>query len=210
MGHILGLGTRWLSLGITGLGDDCPYLGIHANREYQALTGCTTIPTELDGEAGTRCVHFDEICLDGELMTGFINREGGNPLSRLTVAALEDLGYQVDYTMADSFSGSMIASSCHCGRFRSLVATLSREATLETRGHRRKLSEEMKTYAIKQGHEFLREQAQRIVELNARGDAGIGAPGDPSLIGDQVVSVWVQDTNDGDIYSVTVWADSAN
>lgn len=30
-----------------------------------------------------------------ELMTGFVG-EAGNPLSRLTVASLEDLGYEVD------------------------------------------------------------------------------------------------------------------
>ena len=35
-------------------------------------------------------------------MTGFLNA-GTNPLSRLTIAALEDMGYQVDFNAADAF-----------------------------------------------------------------------------------------------------------
>jgi hypothetical protein len=37
-----------------------------------------------------------------ELMTGFLN-PGVNPISRLTIAALEDLGYEVDYGAADPY-----------------------------------------------------------------------------------------------------------
>ena len=38
-------------------------------------------------------------------MTGFIEREGiPNPLSRLTIASLSDLGYRVSHTGADSYA----------------------------------------------------------------------------------------------------------
>jgi hypothetical protein len=36
-------------------------------------------------------------------MTGFLNM-GLNPLSRLTVGSLEDLGYAVNYTAADPYT----------------------------------------------------------------------------------------------------------
>ncbi len=35
-------------------------------------------------------------------MTGFLNA-GDNPLSRMTIAALEDMGYEVNYDAADAF-----------------------------------------------------------------------------------------------------------
>ena len=36
-------------------------------------------------------------------MTGFVG-DAGNPLSRVTVASLEDLGYEVDINAAEEFS----------------------------------------------------------------------------------------------------------
>jgi hypothetical protein len=35
-------------------------------------------------------------------MTGFIN-SGTNPLSRVTIGSLRDLGYSVNYTVADPY-----------------------------------------------------------------------------------------------------------
>jgi hypothetical protein len=39
--------------------------------------------------------------LKRELMTSFLNSGATNPLSRLTIATLEDLGYAVRYDTAD-------------------------------------------------------------------------------------------------------------
>jgi len=58
---------------------------------------------EQGGSSGTMCLHWDETCLVGELMTGYV-RDGGLEMSRMTVAALEDLGYAVNYTAADAFT----------------------------------------------------------------------------------------------------------
>jgi len=58
---------------------------------------------EQGGGGGTACSHWDETCLVGELMTGYV-RNGGLEMSRMTVAALEDLGYAVNYTAADPFT----------------------------------------------------------------------------------------------------------
>lgn len=149
-------------------------------------------------------------------MTGYINYDGSNPLSRLTIATLEDLGYEVNYSEADFFSRLDIASDCRCGFFRdrkSLVQqiypTAEGEKSRES-SQRRKLSDEMEKYAIEKGRAFLREQAKLApappgsVELIPDDEDDT-----PTFIGDQYVSVWVQDVDDGPIFSVTVWADDA-
>jgi hypothetical protein len=45
------------------------------------------------------------INLAGELMTGFINYDRPNLISRVTVASMADLGYEVDLFAADEFNG---------------------------------------------------------------------------------------------------------
>ena len=58
------------------------------------------VPVANTGGAGTREGHWRETTFGNELMTGFL--DGGiNPLSRVTVGALEDMGYQVNYQAAD-------------------------------------------------------------------------------------------------------------
>ncbi|HTT69256.1 MAG TPA: leishmanolysin-related zinc metalloendopeptidase [Gemmatimonadales bacterium] len=52
--------------------------------------------------AGTVNSHWREPVFVNELMTGYVNA-GANPLSLITVAAQEDLGYSVNYDAADSF-----------------------------------------------------------------------------------------------------------
>ena len=41
-----------------------------------------------------------------ELMTGFINSNAVNPLSAITLGAMEDMGYVVDFTAADPYTVS--------------------------------------------------------------------------------------------------------
>ena len=215
IGHILGIGTQWYNIGVVGPGNFCPYLGTHANSEYQTLTGCANIPTELDGGGATRCSHFDEECLDNELMTGYINSDKENLLSRLTVATLEDLGYQVNYAEADDFGSLNIPAQCRCGLRRSLVAIrelilFSSDSVVTGNSIRRtQISEEMRSYAVRQGHVLLRDQANRVSPLNPNWNdlSNVNDADLPTFVGDQWVSMWVQDKDDGGIFSVTVWAD---
>ncbi|MEM7453019.1 MAG: leishmanolysin-related zinc metalloendopeptidase [Planctomycetota bacterium] len=111
MGHVLGIGTIW---GIKELlvGCDAPmsanpvFLGEKAITEFAALTeegSDLPVPVANTGGSGTRCGHWRESIFGAELMTGFINT-GTNPLSRLTIASLEDLGYDVNYHAADPYS----------------------------------------------------------------------------------------------------------
>jgi len=107
MGHVLGLGTLWSqhSLVHRSNTDDPVYVGIHAAVEYGRMLGMRlpmAVPLENTGGSGTREGHWRELIFNNELMTGFLN-DGHNPLSRLSIAGLQDLGYQVNLTAADQF-----------------------------------------------------------------------------------------------------------
>ena len=62
----------------------------------------TPVPVENTGGPGNRDGHWRESVLGDELLTGFLS--GANrPISRMSVGALEDMGYEVDYEAADAF-----------------------------------------------------------------------------------------------------------
>lgn len=124
MMHTLGVGTMWGGTGLTkNTGtDSTAYLGANAVSGCQyhgGIIGCaTSVPLEANGGGGTRDMHWrDTTSATGigfytELMTGYVSRAGTpNPLSRITIGALADLGYRVDYTRADSYTvpGSLSA-----------------------------------------------------------------------------------------------------
>jgi hypothetical protein len=81
------------------------FTGANAVAAYDAVfhTNVTGVPVENSGGAGTRDAHWRESVFNNELMTGYLN-SGTNPLSRVTVASLADLGYQVDPNAADAFT----------------------------------------------------------------------------------------------------------
>ena len=107
MGHVIGIGTIWEDKGLlAGAGTNNPrFTGASAKRAYGRLrgTGPTAVPVENTGGAGTRDGHWRESVFKNELMSGFI-AESGNPLSRLTVASLKDLGYRVKLSAAEPYS----------------------------------------------------------------------------------------------------------
>lgn len=115
MGHVLGVGTIWSSKGLlqlisptTGTGLDTHFSGTLAIAAFNAVGGSTytggnKVPVENNqGGAGTRNSHWRESVLQNELMTGFLNA-GSNPLSQLTIASMQDLGYAVNMIAADPF-----------------------------------------------------------------------------------------------------------
>lgn len=106
IGHILGIGTIWSYRGlIAGSWTNDPrFIGAQARAEYNALFGGNAIgvPLENGGGPGTRLAHWRESIFHNELMTGYVNA-GVNPLSRITIASLADLGYTVDLSRADQF-----------------------------------------------------------------------------------------------------------
>lgn len=124
MAHVLGIGTLWTfnndvngtlySLYLNGSGQ---YTGPNALAAWQTeflRSADTFVPVELGGGSGTADGHWDEIDyaaadtgitsnLTGmdfsrELMTGWASGEFF--VSTVTLAALDDLGYTVDYSKA--------------------------------------------------------------------------------------------------------------
>ncbi|GAX19817.1 hypothetical protein FisN_11Lh317 [Fistulifera solaris] len=116
MAHVYGFGTLWAVNNLASQTSPCPYsYDSRASEQYRLLSGCdASIPVEDNFGAGTQCGHWDEDCFLGELMTGFST--DGLELSILTVAALDDLGYTVDYSRADPFDTSKMSPDCVCNR----------------------------------------------------------------------------------------------
>ncbi len=122
MGHVLGFGgPLWgypqPSLGgETLLADpaggggtplpDTHFVGPNAVAEFDAVGGTgysgAKVPVENTGGQGTVNGHWREDVMGNELMTSFMtNRDG--ILSSVTIAALEDMGYTVNYAAAEDY-----------------------------------------------------------------------------------------------------------
>ena len=113
MGHVLGIGTLWHKQAlVSGSGSRCVYRQTSkASNEYRCLSGCRNRAIPL----GHKCSHWAESCFGDELLTS--RSDNDMYLSRLTVAALEDLGYLVNYNGADStMTKNSLSSSCRCNR----------------------------------------------------------------------------------------------
>ena len=133
VGHVFGIGSFWNLTNTPKLSyvEDGEtkyyYTGTHAVREYKSYMPAIAdkilgIPIEDDGSAGTINVHPEEghegtisidsryingvfhPGLDTELMTGWIDSSPvDTPLSRITLGFLEDMGYGVNYNLADYY-----------------------------------------------------------------------------------------------------------
>ncbi len=115
MSHALGFGALWISSGYLrnpslpdNQGADTHFRGPSAVEAFDGVGGAhhdvSRVPVEnVRGAEGTRDTHWRSSVFRHELMTGFVS-EGQNPLSRVTVASLMDLGYEVDFDAADSYT----------------------------------------------------------------------------------------------------------
>ena len=107
MGHVLGIGTLWQRNGLLdGSGTQNPtFNGAGAPcrvRDVDQRRGRTGAGRHTGGP-GTAEGHWREATFDHELMTGYVE-QGEMPLSRMTIASLQDLGYQVSFGNADDYS----------------------------------------------------------------------------------------------------------
>lgn len=111
MGHALGIGSFWKyhmffdefpDLGlVAGMATATPtYTGRNGVAQFNSYSGgsATSVPVQ-----PIVVGHWDEAALGSELMTPMAN-EGRNPLSRVTLGALADLGYTVNYGRAESWT----------------------------------------------------------------------------------------------------------
>jgi hypothetical protein len=103
MGHVLGLGSNWLTEGVIDNAFTDPTYNAPAGvAAWHELGGTGGVPVEAGGGVGTAWAHWRESTFDNELMTGYSDRN--EALSRLTIAALADRGYGVDLAAADPYS----------------------------------------------------------------------------------------------------------
>lgn len=118
MGHVLGIGSLWGFFDLVAdSATDTPasdphFTGAAARTAFVQIGGAgydgDVVPVEDTGGPGTRLVHWRESVFANELMTGFVN-QGSNPLSVVTIASLEDMGYVVDRSAAEAYALSLAA-----------------------------------------------------------------------------------------------------
>lgn len=108
--HVTGIGTLWRTRDmLVGAGGADPrFNGLLAAAQCSANGGLATcsdgrVPVENTGGAGTLETHWRESVFDAELMTGFVESSADMPLSSISIASLEDLGYVVNMLAADPF-----------------------------------------------------------------------------------------------------------
>ncbi len=118
MGHVLGITKfTWQPNGLlTDAGTADPiFTGAAANAVWPTFAlGYAGRPVPVHNADGAQSAdsHWRESVLGDELMTPFVEPSGTfMPLSRLTIASLEDLGYVVDATKADAFASNIRAPS---------------------------------------------------------------------------------------------------
>ncbi len=122
MMHALGFGTLWSAMGLTTgsvAGEDIRFTGVNATNVYQTefpgIAGSDPdsllgVPVETDGGPGTAGGHWVEFLFDDEIMTGFVDT--GSFVSVMTIASLEDMGYDTvfdDPSSASDLSGPIPA-----------------------------------------------------------------------------------------------------
>ncbi len=98
MVHTLGFGSMWGYMGLVdGMGTDNPtFTGENATAVYESMFGLTDtngVPIENDGGAGTAEAHWEESLFGTDLMSGYLSSGTTPELSTLSIASLEDLGY---------------------------------------------------------------------------------------------------------------------
>lgn len=109
MAHVLGIGTLWGNFGFNSTAGR--YTGAQALAAYTSIAGGNPafVPLEDNGGSGTVNAHWEEDIFTTELMTGTAN--GAMNLSRVTIGALADLGYTVNYSAAQTSGLNLMAPS---------------------------------------------------------------------------------------------------
>jgi hypothetical protein len=113
--HALGFGGLWAPNTLLDLssGGDPRYIGTFGLLQCQlvaaAICAIGSVPVETAGGVGIANLHWREANFGSEMMTGFLNVDG-NLISRMTVGAMNDLGFTVNPNAADDFSVALLQS----------------------------------------------------------------------------------------------------
>lgn len=183
-----GIGVMWKMNNI--LSGSCEYRSdMKASLEYQRLSGCKSSIPLGSGAVGDSCGHWSESCLTNEILTGGLDN-GSLPISRMTVATLDDLGYKVNYDAADTFQSNNFADSCEC--------RASKRRRLSRRGQKK--AEAFGKAELKRIRKEHRLQLRKnIFSSTSRENA------DDMFIGDKMIVVYYQEGNE--VYDVLVTDD---
>lgn len=117
LGHVLGFGTLWQEQGLLGgsVTTQLYFAGASARNMFTASGGATfqgvPVPVETQGGEGTAGGHWRSSVFGPELMIGAVDYRYQMPLSRITVASLGDLGYEVNLNAADPFAIGAVAAA---------------------------------------------------------------------------------------------------
>ena len=194
----MGIGTLWDRFGLVENDNtaNCRYTGSDARFQFRGITGCPTdftIPLQPNG-----CNFWQGACFGGqELMNpNLITTENATQaaFSFVTIGALEDLGYGVDYFAGDVITEDDFSDECMCDE--NLVQSSS--SFVEPI----QLSAELEFDATAMGLEYL-DAVQADWDTNH-------APNDPNpesaFVGGETVVMFVMEN--GKVHEVLVNADS--
>lgn len=130
--------------------------------------------------------------MENELMTGVLELDN-MPLSRITVASLEDIGYDVSYDNADPFGTADLNPACVCRRRHMLAkgdANLLTDDAADGPRQRRRLSEDLRQKAITYGLSVLESSAMKYAAASfTQGTVNRTT----TFVGDRALSVLVRD-----------------
>ncbi len=111
--HALGFGTLWddrdllRDPSVSGNANaDTHFVGPYTLAAFDASGGRSyrgaKVPVESGGRSGSSDSHWRESVFEAELMTPFLTL-GREPLSRITIESMADLGYEVNLSAAESY-----------------------------------------------------------------------------------------------------------
>lgn len=108
MGHALGFNPQsYTAKGLAAGGVSDPYFSGAAARAEFAKHGAwytgVTVPLENSSDNGPNDPHWRFIVFGDELMVGELGPQYRSPLSVITLGLFADLGYDVDFSVADSY-----------------------------------------------------------------------------------------------------------
>ncbi|MBU00803.1 MAG: hypothetical protein CME14_05975 [Gemmatimonadetes bacterium] len=120
MGHVLGIGTIWdrkellVNPSAVTPSADTHFIGPLAITAFDNAggvnyTGGQKVPVENEAGPGSQDSHWREAVFNAELMSPFVDSGVQNPLSRITIQSLADLGYGVDATQDEPYSVPLAA-----------------------------------------------------------------------------------------------------
>ena len=118
----LGIGLLWSTFGLVndfGL-DGCTYKAdTEAAKVFQDITSCPATQTvELEDSvyadiSVSKCGHWSNECFNEKLLMN-ANPGGAAKFSKITLASLKDMGYEINDRETDDITDPDIAESCKC------------------------------------------------------------------------------------------------